>query len=203
MNWRITPSPPDRAIAPVVHRQVTGDHPQQRRLAGAVRPDQRDLGALADPERHVGEQLPPVGEGVPDPGDVDVSHGSGILPVLGRRLVARFSACTRGPESPCWLACRSTLPALLDQPAAAASPRPGAGRRPARPTPPGASRGSQRCSSACSSALPIRIGGLDQISSNRTVVRHVVRAARATRSARPGVGVGRGQLRARWLTSTA
>ena len=37
MNWRITPSPPERAIAPACAVQVTGDHPHQGRLAGAVR----------------------------------------------------------------------------------------------------------------------------------------------------------------------
>ena len=68
MNWRITPSPPTRATAPLLRRQVAGDHPQQRRLAGAVRADQRGLGAVADPEVHVVEQHPAVGERVPDAG---------------------------------------------------------------------------------------------------------------------------------------
>ena len=90
MNWRITPSPPERAIAPVGHRQVAGDHPQQRRLAGAVRPDQGDLGALADPERHVGEELPPVGQHVPDPGHVHVAH-AGILPERAAGRSVRFT----------------------------------------------------------------------------------------------------------------
>ena len=68
--------PRDRAVA---HRQVAGDHPQQRRLAGAVRPDQGDLGALTDPERHVGEEFPAVREDVPHRCHVHVSH-AGILP---------------------------------------------------------------------------------------------------------------------------
>ena len=57
-----------------VRRQVAGDDPQQRGLAGAVGADQRDLGALADPERHVVEQHPPVRQLVAHSGDVHVSH---------------------------------------------------------------------------------------------------------------------------------
>ena len=61
-----------------VRHQVAGDDPQQRRLAGAVRADQRDLGALADPERHVVEQHSPVRQLVPDSGDVHMSHVEGL-----------------------------------------------------------------------------------------------------------------------------
>ncbi len=61
------------------HRKIACDHAQQRRFPGAVGPDQSDLGALADPERHVSEEFPPVGEHVPDPGQVDVAHESEIL----------------------------------------------------------------------------------------------------------------------------
>ena len=74
MNWRITPSPPDAGDRAGVRLQVAGDDPQQRRLAGAVGADQRDLGALADPERHVVEQHPPVGQLEPDAGDIHVAH---------------------------------------------------------------------------------------------------------------------------------
>ena len=47
---------------------------------------------------------------------------------------------------------------------AAASPSPGCAARPGSAAPPAASRPSQAGSSSCSAALPIRIGGLDQIS---------------------------------------
>ena len=77
MNCRITPRPPARAIAP----SVTGRSPatilKQRRLAGAVRPDQGHLGALADPEGHVGEEHPPVGEGVRSPATSTYPTGQG------------------------------------------------------------------------------------------------------------------------------
>ena len=43
-------------------------------LPAPLAPDQRDLGALADPERHVVEQHPAVRQLVAHSGDVDVSH---------------------------------------------------------------------------------------------------------------------------------
>ena len=43
-------------------------------LPGPVLADQRRAGALADAEAHVVQEHPPVGEGVPDPADVDVAH---------------------------------------------------------------------------------------------------------------------------------
>jgi hypothetical protein len=55
-------------------RQVAGDEAQQGRLAGAVRPDERDVRAVADAERHVLQQRPAVGEGVGEMRDVDVAH---------------------------------------------------------------------------------------------------------------------------------
>ena len=68
MNWRITPRPPlrrDRARraalrSPVMIRSSVV-------LPGAVGADQRDLGALADPERDVVEQHPPVRAAVAHP----------------------------------------------------------------------------------------------------------------------------------------
>ena len=59
---------------PGVWHQLAGDDAQQRRLARAVGADQRDLGALADPERHVVEQHPPIGELVPDTFDIHMTH---------------------------------------------------------------------------------------------------------------------------------
>ena len=60
--------------AATVGWQVAGDEPQQRGLAGAVRADERDVRAVADPERHVVEQRPAVGEHVREMRDVDVAH---------------------------------------------------------------------------------------------------------------------------------
>ena len=54
--------------------QVAGDDPQQRRLAGAVGADQRDLGAFADPERHVVQQHSTVGQLIAHPCHIHVSH---------------------------------------------------------------------------------------------------------------------------------
>jgi hypothetical protein len=59
-----------------VRLDVTGDQPQQRRLPGTVGADERHLGAVADAERDVGQQAPPVREVVADAVDVDVAHGS-------------------------------------------------------------------------------------------------------------------------------
>jgi len=50
------------------------DTPRLQDLEGAVGADERDLGALPDPERDVVQQHPPVGQLVPDPGDVHVTH---------------------------------------------------------------------------------------------------------------------------------
>ena len=57
-----------------VRDQLSGDDAQQGGLAGAVRPDESDLGALPHPERDVVEQHPPVRQLVADSCDVDVSH---------------------------------------------------------------------------------------------------------------------------------
>nr|WP_284289773.1 VOC family protein [Angustibacter aerolatus] len=54
--------------------EVAGDDPQQRRLAGAVRPHQRDDRTVADAEAHLVEQRPPVRQHEPDGVDVDVAH---------------------------------------------------------------------------------------------------------------------------------
>ena len=80
MNWRITPRPPLRVTAPVGCREVAGDDPQQRGLAGAVGADQRDLGALPDPEGDVAQQAPAVGQGEADGVDVEVAHEAPVSP---------------------------------------------------------------------------------------------------------------------------
>ncbi len=61
-----------------VRREVAGDHLQQGGLAGAVRADQRGLGAVTDPEAHVGEQHPAVRQHAGQLGDVDVAHRSSV-----------------------------------------------------------------------------------------------------------------------------
>ena len=77
-NWLITPIPPARAID---RRQadLARDHAQQRGLARPVRPDERDPGAFADAEAHVGEQLAAVGQHVPDRHRLDVAHEEKML----------------------------------------------------------------------------------------------------------------------------
>ena len=54
--------------------QVARDEPKQRCLAGSVRADEGCLEPVPDPEVDVVEQHPPVGQGMPDTGYVDVSH---------------------------------------------------------------------------------------------------------------------------------
>jgi hypothetical protein len=76
---------------PGVRRELAGDDLQQRGLAGTVGAHQRHLGALTDPERHVVEQHPPVGQLEPHPGDVHVSHER------------RFSGTTRRGASRLWV----------------------------------------------------------------------------------------------------
>ena len=152
--------PRDDAAA---HRQVAGDHPQQRRLSRAVRPDQGDLGALPDPERHVGEEFPTVGQDVPDRCHVHVSH-AGILPERGGTSNYRV---TRSTRKPFWLAYRSTCQLCsVSQRCRESPPRCRATTN--QPTPSGASRGSQRSNRSCSPSLPIRMGGFDQIWPKRT-----------------------------------
>ena len=55
--------------------QVTRNDLQQGRLAGSVRADQGDRGAVADPEGHIVEQHAPVGQVEADPGKIDMAHG--------------------------------------------------------------------------------------------------------------------------------
>ena len=81
----------------VVRREVAGDDPQQRGLAGAVGPDQRDLDALADPEGDLVEQPPAVRQVEDDGVEVDVAHGQAVcrLPAgLGANDFAGYSSST-------------------------------------------------------------------------------------------------------------
>ena len=94
-----------------VRRQLAGDDPQQRRLAGAVGADQRDLGALADAERHVVEQHPAVRQLVPHPCHVHMSHVGGLSAIAG---LAAIRFCRAAVRTPCYVArCdrRHTTPA--------------------------------------------------------------------------------------------
>src|SRR4029077_13431894 len=65
--------------------ELAGDDAQQRGLAGAVRPDQRDLGAVADAERHVLQQHAPVGQLVAHSGAVNVTHEQSLSATQRRR----------------------------------------------------------------------------------------------------------------------
>jgi hypothetical protein len=57
-----------------VRRQVSGHDAQQRGLAGTVGPHQSDLGAVADSERDVVEQYPPVRQLETHSGQLHVTH---------------------------------------------------------------------------------------------------------------------------------
>ena len=94
-----------------VRHQVAGDDPQQRGLAGAVGADQRDLGALADPERHVVEQHPAVGQLVAHPGDVHVTHDRLL------QLVSRLGATHGPPARPRLRTCFRSATAKGERPA--------------------------------------------------------------------------------------
>jgi hypothetical protein len=65
------------AAAPDVARLrlvVTGDEPQEGRLARAVRADEGNLRSLADTKAHVIEQHPAVRQDMVNLDDVDVTH---------------------------------------------------------------------------------------------------------------------------------
>ena len=68
------PEPPVDVHAPPVDRHLAGDRAEQRRLARAVRPDQRDVLAGPDPEGHIGEELVAPGDPARDPVDIDGAH---------------------------------------------------------------------------------------------------------------------------------
>jgi hypothetical protein len=65
----------DRAVG---CREVARQDAQQRRLAGAVRADEGDLGTLAHPEGDVAEQAPPVRQDEAHGVDVEVAHGGRV-----------------------------------------------------------------------------------------------------------------------------
>ena len=57
-----------------MRHELAGDDPQQGGLPCTVGADERDLGAVADPERHVVEQHPTIGKLEPDAADLYVTH---------------------------------------------------------------------------------------------------------------------------------
>ena len=63
---------------PAVRRELTGDDPQQRGLAGPIGTNQGNLRTLADAEGDVVEQHPPVGQLEPDAGQLHMSHDSQV-----------------------------------------------------------------------------------------------------------------------------
>ena len=110
-------------MVPLWHRQVAGDHPQQRGLAGAVRADQRDLRALADPERHVGEELPPVRQHECRPRRHPHNPRRASSPIDGGRGQSVFRV-TRSTRNPFWLAVRATCqPSATSQVCSESPPR--------------------------------------------------------------------------------
>jgi len=81
-----------------VRRQVPADDVQQGRLATTIGSDEGDLGALADPEGHVVEQHPAIGQLEPDTGKVDVAHTVSLQTTSGPgRLDCRCEAVRDGP----------------------------------------------------------------------------------------------------------
>ena len=83
MNWRITPSPPLRETEPLVGVRSPAMIRSRVVLPDAVRPDQGHRRALADPEGHVVQQHPAVGQVVADAGQIDVAHGALIASAGG------------------------------------------------------------------------------------------------------------------------
>jgi len=57
---------------------VAGDQPQQRRLAGAVRADERDLAPLANAKAHIVEELV-AADRVAQLADIDESRGGATM----------------------------------------------------------------------------------------------------------------------------
>jgi hypothetical protein len=78
------------------HWRVARDHPEQCRLARAVRPDERHLRALAHPEAHVGEEHSAVRQDLRHTGDVHVPHKQQILPATAQACRADFARCRPG-----------------------------------------------------------------------------------------------------------
>ncbi len=75
MNCRITPRPPLRDTEPAVGARSPAMIRSRVVLPDPFGPDQGDDRPLADPEGHVVQQHPAVGQGIPDTGEIDVAHG--------------------------------------------------------------------------------------------------------------------------------
>ena len=90
--------------AALVGPQVAADDAQQRRLARAVRADERGRAPLGHAEGEVGEQRPPVGEREGDAVDVDEAHGCDSVRFAaighGARRAADQDTATRHPSPP-------------------------------------------------------------------------------------------------------
>ena len=65
---------PAKRISPTSGAKTPGDHVEDGRLAGAVRPDQPDDGAFGDVERHAGDRAQ-AAEGLGDVADLEERHG--------------------------------------------------------------------------------------------------------------------------------
>ena len=111
---------------------------------------------------------------------------------------------TRKTRNPLALACFSTDPQPWSASHTARESAPRLRCTTSHAVPPGASRGSHEPSSSCSAALPMRIGGFDQMVSKRASAATASGAMTATRSATPAVTALReARSSARSLTSTA
>ena len=119
---------------------VAGDDPQQRGLAGAVGPDQRDLGPFADPEGDLVQQPPAVRQVEDDGVEVDVAHGQAVCRPARSRAndFAGYSSstmCTAASSADAAAPSMPTSPATRSFSVSACAPSSGLTRRPARWSP--------------------------------------------------------------------
>ena len=79
MNWRITPSPPARAIDPAAGASSPATMRSSVVLPAPFGPTSATLAPSPTRKRHVGEQLAAVGQHVPDRHRLDVAHEDQML----------------------------------------------------------------------------------------------------------------------------
>ena len=116
MNWRITPSPPARAIAPLRTGRSPATILSSVVLPAPFGPTRATLAPSPTRNDTSAKSSRPSGQDVPDRCHVHVSH-AGILPEAQGRAVHPNYRVTRSTRKPFWLACRSTCQPSLDQPA--------------------------------------------------------------------------------------
>ena len=185
MNWRITPSPPERAIAPA----CTGRSPATIRssvvLPAPFGPTSATLAPSPTRNDTSANSSRPSAQDVPDPCHVHVSHGRNSAGQSAAVASSGFpDADPQHPEA-LLAGVPLDLPALLGAASAAASRRRGAWRRPARRCRPGPAGAAS--AAAARAAPPCRSGsaGSTRSASNRTSSGTSSGARHATRSASP------------------